>query len=199
MERGAREKSRSPDEDRIRLWTIQSERAWEVLQRDGVLRADGRYSDSGFRTAYRWMIAEMTKRVPGYSGRFPLWAWHTPKPDLRHTAHVPRGQCAVRIECLLPRAEVLLSDFDGWHFVLNRLPFTWTKREDDAWDQRLSLPYQLLSSELRSEVERSWERAFELRRPRGSRAWLGNLDAIQATFAELRMEDVVRVTPFVGR
>lgn len=186
--------------DRVRLWTIQSVRAWEMLQRNGVLRADGRrISFSDFRPAYHWMMAQMRARVPGYGGRYLIWAWQHQQPDLRYAEHVPRGTRAVRLECMLPRDRVLLSDFDGWHFVLNRTPFTWNAREDRWWERRLAgVSYSALAPDLRAEVERTWERIFELRRPRGSRVWLGSLE-VQATFEELSLHEVVRATPFVGR
>lgn len=64
-------------------------------------------------------MEQMGGRIPAYSGGLPIWFWFSPKPDLRHRAHLPRGEQAVRLELELPRETVLLSDFDTWHCVLN--------------------------------------------------------------------------------
>jgi len=85
----------------------------ECLQRRGVIRGDGRRVCHHFRPAYKWLTGQMHRRVPGYSGAFPVWFWFSPKPDLRQSALLARGERGLRIELELPREVVLLSDFEN--------------------------------------------------------------------------------------
>lgn len=109
----------------MRLWTIQDPRVWEVLRETGHFRADGRRVYKWFRPAYRWMVGQMERRLPGYhKGRYPVWAWHTPKPDMRMSSYrLPPGEEGVRLTLEIPDEEaavrVLRSGFEDWHSPLN--------------------------------------------------------------------------------
>jgi hypothetical protein len=78
----------------------------------------------------------------------PVWAWvqyngeARPRPDLRRTAHLPRGTRGVRLELVLPASCVLLSDFDLWHYVLNDgpIPVAGSARGKN-WDKVFDLDY----------------------------------------------------------
>lgn len=84
-----------------------------------------------FRPAYRWLMSQMKERVAGCRGLWPIWFWHSPKPDLRHSAHLPRGERGVRLELELPRDRTLLLDFETWHAVLNRWHLSQSQRESE--------------------------------------------------------------------
>lgn len=100
----------------MRLWTIQTEQAFRLFKRCGVLRGDGRRVDKDFRRAYAWMAEQMSQRLgrpPGRS-RAPVWAWkvwssRSFKPDLRSSGLLPRGEAGVRIEFEVSPETVLLS------------------------------------------------------------------------------------------
>jgi hypothetical protein len=127
------------------LWTVQTREVWEEFQRKGVLRAEGRRVIPEFREAYQWLMEQMKERLPGYSGRYPLWAWYHPKPDLRYAGLLPRGTRGVRIEFVAPVDRILLSDFDAWHAVLNKGFLALDEAEDEAFDRLLpdrGTPYQ---------------------------------------------------------
>ena len=155
--------------DTIRAWTIQSEAAWQAFQGRRVLRADGRRVFRHFRPAYAWLMAQMKRRLAGSTGRYPIWFWHLPKPDLRRRAILPRGERGVRIELELPRERVLLFDFETWHCVLNRWGLSLSLRESRDWDRKIKGFDQhqaLLPPPLEAELQASWERVFDLDRPR---------------------------------
>ncbi len=99
----------------VRVWTIQRPSWWRTLQQRGLIHADGRRLCHDFRPAYNWMMGQMYRRIPGYTGAYPVWFWYSPKPDLRHSGHLARGERGLRIELELPRSIVLLSDFETWH------------------------------------------------------------------------------------
>lgn len=189
----------------MRLWTLQSWRAWEVFQQRGVLRADGRRAWRDLRFHYRWMMTQMAERIPGYTGRFPIWAWHDPKPDLRATHYFSGGQRVVRIEFVVPDERGLLSDFETWHIPLNwgYLSDACNEAELDAdwdwWEERSGgARWEELSPELQSEVMQSWKRIFDL-------DWIHSCPGIhgglgtQAVLEEVWMSEVVKATPFTAR
>lgn len=68
----------------------------------------------------------MAKRIssPPFGVNYPIWAWHlwegsSNRPDMRKSSYAPRGTPIVRIKLDIPENEILLSDFDLWHYVLN--------------------------------------------------------------------------------
>jgi hypothetical protein len=185
----------------IRAWTIQRTACWEQFQKRGILRGDGRRVDPYFRPAYRWLITQMGRRLPGCEGVYPVWFWYSPKPDLRHGAHLSRGERGVRIELELPRARVLLLDFETWHCVLNRWHLSCSGRESREWDRktkgfdrfRVHLP-PVLEAELRS----TWERVFDFELLRRAKMW-GPIDKIQGVTDYILSEEVRHVKQFIGR
>ena len=190
------------------LWTIQSRAAWMSLRRTGRLRGDGRRCWRFNRPAYQWMAEQMVRRGVLRPGRFPIWAWRTPKPDLRHRALLPPGTKGVRIELDVSPARVLLSEFDAWHCVLNRGFLPLSDREDDAFDRRCErrtgkpIPrWKDLPDDLRAVTRQSWERIFELERLQDSAIWHAGRHwrYVQATIAEIRLADVIRAVGFVSR
>lgn len=58
------------------IWTIQNIAAWEQLQREGLLRGDGRRVPLFLCTAYRWMSDQMQTRLATKHALFPLWGWY---------------------------------------------------------------------------------------------------------------------------
>lgn len=108
----------------MRVWTIQSVPAFRRLKKSGILFADGRRCWRCFRPAYRWMMAEMSERLPRYNGRHPLWLWvrwlpESPKPDLRSTGHAWPGTRCVRLELEISAESIVQFDHDLWHIPLN--------------------------------------------------------------------------------
>jgi hypothetical protein len=191
------------------LWTIQDMAAWERLQRDGVLRGNGRRVPVYHRHAYQWMAAQMRLRLPPPHARFPLWGWYRwrgirrCRPDLRASGHLAKGLPGVRIELELPEDRVLLSDFDAWHCVLNRCFLSLREQEEEVFTKELERtgvqqgwPYP---EPFRSQVVSSWQRIFDLEA--GDPEWWGPLSerSIQATFWELSLSQIRRVDTFTAR
>lgn len=179
----------------IRVWTIQHADCWERLQPDGLLRGDGRHVWPEFRCAYRWLMRQMADRIPDYGGGYPVWFWHSPKPDLRHAAHLQRGAHGVRIEAELPAGRVLLLDFDAWHCVLNHGPLSLTWREDRNWDKRMA---HLLPGACEKELRGTWERVFDLDALNRSTLWRP-VRYIQGIVEYIRLNEIVRIDRFTAR
>jgi hypothetical protein len=191
------------------LWTIQDMRAWERLRREGVLRGDGRRVSPYYRHAYGWMSDQMRLRLPPHCASFPLWGWYRwqgrrqCRPDLRASGHLAKGVPGVRIELELSEESVLLSDFNGWHCVLNRHFLSINEQEDEAVARELERagvewrwPYP---EPFHARVVSSWQRIFDLEA--GDAEWCGPLSerSIQATFWELTISQIRRVDIFRAR
>ena len=193
----------------MRIWTIQPADLYEKLKAKKVLFADGRRCYDHFRPAYSWMIDQMRRRLPPSRARFPWWGWYRwsgkdrAKPDLRAGGHLPKGIRGVRIELDIDPEEVLLSDFSDWHFPLNNFFLPLDETEDERFEQEEKRTRFTFSgartSPLQSVVFASWERIFDLSRE--CRDWRGRFRAtdVQATFWELRIEDVRDVTFYTDR
>ena len=203
----------------VTLWTIQHPGAWADLQNIGVYRADPDHQDEDFRDiSYPWMKEQFKKRVPEARGLTLIWAWKTPKPDLRsHRWFYPKGMEMVRIEFEAPEDLILVSDYDMWHNVLNRFFVPLCREEEEHhWNGRDTLLDTLLDQGLsrRDAHERvrkhfsektheSWERIFDLEAMSKlmEDPYYGGSSSLpyhQVVFEELPLEWVKKVDHFKG-
>ena len=183
------------------IWTIQPEPFYEQLKIEKVFHCNPALTDEYFRKAYDWLAQQMAVRIgpPPDGILYPIWAWHTidgknQKPDLRRSEYKEYDAQPVCLELQIPDNQVLLSDYDAWHIVLyNGYYFDYTNDEEadiqDAWFD--SLP----PDEQTNVKTKSWEKIFDI--------YSQNADSeglyVQATFWELRLEQVVSVRHFKGR
>lgn len=173
----------------MKLWTIQTEQAYQSLLQKGTLIGDWRRVWKSFKPAYRWMCIRMEReniKLPGsekLEGKPPIWAWPT-KPDLRGRGHVSVGVKAVRIEFNAPDSLCLASNFEAWHFVLNNwyLPQEGEDQAGGGEDE-----YYLL------DIRESWKRIFQ---PEKLKQFSPNQ---QVCLPYVKREWIVRTTDFVGR
>lgn len=116
----------------------------------------------------------------------------------------PVGGTGVRIALDVPDELVLLSDFEMWHYPLNRWYLPRSEEDDKLFERELAaegfrvpLP-DILPDQLRVKMEKSWENIFDLEfywedlnRPREEKS-------IQATTWEIRLEWVIKLEMFNG-
>ncbi len=187
------------------LWTIQPEEVWRILRRESVYRCNpdkATHLNNGwdFDASYDWMVAQMEKRIGKRSDgvTYPIWAWHTynwkhKKPDLR-TAWF-RGRYGVQtcIEIEVPDKDVLLSDEENWHYVLNDWYFSKAKSKEDYNSDEAE--YDAMSEDEQLKMkEKSWERIFDV--DPIETEWHRQGCYVQAVFWELRLSQVRKVTWF---
>ncbi len=180
------------------MWTIQNAVAWDELERNGLLRANPDCAERDFLPAYEWMAERLAELVPPPPGCvLPLWAWfrwqgeRRRRPDLRAAGHLPPGERGVRIAFSIPASDVLLSDFDAWHAVLNRHPYI----PDDEDHEAVMKHYEALKGRDKQEfLERSWRGIFL----KPGEQWPEEA-SIQGVFWELRRDQVEETTPFRAR
>ena len=95
--------------------TALSVTAWATLQRQGWVSPLADQVAPEFRHEYDWMRWRMHARIPGYTGGYPMWFWLN-----RAGIQGSFGEAnQVLVTARIPRAQVLVSDFEGWHAVLN--------------------------------------------------------------------------------
>lgn len=182
----------------LTLWTIRHRDEFDMLMHDGVLRTDAEHIDKDFRSAYQWMGNQLAKKVePPLGCVYPLWAWwhwqgsQRPMPDLRSGAHLPKGTLGVRIKFTIELSEVLLSDFDAWHAVLNNHYYA---TDDTDYNRYLQLITEKSDKEINKINEQSWKNIF-----------IHNLQevdtsiSIQAVFWELHRSQISDVKYFIAR
>jgi len=178
----------------MRLWTFQPETVYDILIQDGVFHCDEAKSENiveyGFDKAYGWLAAEMKKRIgaPPRGIKYPIWAWHTinwkhSKPDLRmREFYFSEPMLCIEIE--MPDNEVLLSNEDSWHIVLND---SYYSDSEEDWENYESFP--LLKQEKTKDA--SWRKIFDI--VPYENEWVCKGRYIQATFWELKKESIVSV------
>ena len=138
------------------VWTHQPLSLYEKLLVRGVIHCDPDHEEFGkdYVTAYKWIAKQMEYRIgkPPKNVRYPFWAWALldgnpiKKPDLRRSEFNNSGTVGeqVLIELEIPDTDVLLSDEENWHYVLNNwyLQNKNGEVEADMWFDNLSADEQ---------------------------------------------------------
>lgn len=188
----------------MRLWTIQPEEVYQMIMLKGYYRCDGRKIDKFFRQSYKWLSSEMKEKIgkPPQNTVFPVWAWHTrdfkrKKPDLRSSEYGRTGEKLVCIEIEIPDDEVLLTDFDAWHFVLNNWYLNTECWDEETWDKDEEWLQNLSKEERDIEIKKSWQGIYDLT-PKDT-SWMCRGKWIQATFWQLKKEQIIKVQHFTCR
>lgn len=199
---------------KLKLWIIQDEKAWNELQKKGILTAKLEFIDPDFKDGYDWMKTQMNNRLgkPTFSNQYPIWAWYQAKdinhrkPDLRESGYLPKGTVGYRIEFEKEIENVLLSDFYLWdNSPLYHKVYIGNSESDELqFESALNklgenITYNTLPIDLKNKVEKSWENIFDLHFTTEDFNFPFERKKIQATFWELKMSDVIKVDKFKSR
>ena len=181
------------------LWTIQPLPIYEMIQQTGVYRCDpAQCSMPEFTEQYDWLAAKMAERIgpPPEGVKYPVWAWHTKngkrkKLDLRHErwSNGLDGKPHICLEIDIPDRQVLLSDFEN--LPLNNGLISETEEEYIAQESYYN---SLTSEQQKAYRDWNWERVFDVCPFEND--WIRRGDWIQATFWELRKEQIRAVRFF---
>ncbi len=153
----------------MKFWTIRRAEELEAFQHDGVLRTDAAQVDPDFRAAYDWMRQQLNVQIgpPPLGVIYPIWVWRywqgttRARPDLRTKCLLPRGALGVRLELDLPAESVLLSNFDGWHAVLNNHYYTLNDEEYEHFEKSIGQQGKNHPDFIAMKMD-SWQRIFDL-------------------------------------
>ena len=185
------------------LWTIQPVEVYDLIQETGVYHCDFTKSMlSDCQDQYDWLVQEMKDRIgdPPRGVSYPVWAWYMwegdrKKPDLRRErwGNGWKGERFVCMEIDVPEDRIVLSDFDSWSIILLHGLLSDSEEED----ARLENEYNSLSEkDKKAYRDKNWEGAFDLTFVDND--WMHRGDSIQATFWELRKEDIRKIWFFTA-
>ncbi|MDQ1146528.1 hypothetical protein QE429_003355 [Bacillus sp. SORGH_AS 510] len=166
-------------------WTIQTIDAWENAKQLGFLSGDPNKIWPEFSDAYNWMMQQMKKKIPKYTGEYPIWLW-TEKPDLRRYGHLNKGERGVLLKVEIEDSRLLLSDFMAWHSVIYNTYFFIDEDED-----------HLFYTSNRTAIEESWQRIFDLEFLEQNSNW-GDV-RIQGVTGKLTLDEISIVREFIAR
>lgn len=181
------------------MWTIQPYSVYQQLNKNGVFYCDpskaDNLKDTDFKLAYQWMIKQMKRKIslPPQNVKTPLWAWyrssdyHHKRPDFRWVRDYPDEVC---IEFNIPEGQVLLSDFEAWHFVLNNWYYSSATSEKE-WEQGEHWFDSLTKNKQQRVKEKSWQRIFDITPRCGE--WTKNGDVVQGCFWLMKKNQVKKV------
>ncbi|WP_286078073.1 DUF3841 domain-containing protein [Thomasclavelia cocleata] len=188
------------------LWTIQPPEVYDLIMKKGYYACEADKSECleemGFKEAYDWLVKKMHEKIgeAPLNIKYPVWAWHTwnwnrKKPDLR-CPHAQRGRELVCMEIEIPDEDVVLTDFDSWHYVLNKWHHNYATN-DEEWDAQDAWFESLPPDEKKRELEKSWENIFNLEKIDND--WTMQGAYIQATFWKLSKSQIRKVQYFKSR
>lgn len=189
----------------MRLWSIQTVKAYEELSNKGVLYTDETLSmaheEPIFEVAYRYMMKQFAFRLNIKISNYPVWSWYwydgkaKPKPYLRYKGYDKPGTKLVRITLDVPDNEVLLSDFNLFHCVLNDWYIPKNEQDLETYDSRCMTDKEICKLKLDS-----WGLIFDLERE-DDNFMFGKKEnkSIQAITACIKLEQVKKVDYFIAK
>ncbi len=199
----------------MKLWTIQPIEWYEALLDMKIIYGDKKLiEEADFNLdAYHWMMQQMDKciGVRPFPDCYPVWAWYQyndakrKKPDLRRCAHLQKGLKGVRIEIEKNDKNILLSDFDLWHFPLNQWNISDNEEEDNAFDKMLeeeegeNARFSHLPSTIKKQIVKTWDKIFDMDYSEEYATLPKECKSIQATFWTLSVDEIVKVEYFTAR
>jgi hypothetical protein len=101
----------------VEIWSMQQADAVKQLRTEGSLTGNpdfafsGAYDQPGKKPAYRWLQAQMKKRLVGYGGELPVWCLF-----VRPTSSKRKGDRLLRLE--IPKSRMLISFYKPWSELL---------------------------------------------------------------------------------
>lgn len=186
--------------EKMTLQIVMSSEARNALHKNGrISGCRDRIHFKDWVGPYEWIAAQMIEKVgsPEGSEAWPLWAWYK-KPDCED--EVEEDDLWL-LTFVADNDQVVLSDFETWHYALNGWYLPDLASEDEglaegeAFDEDLEgagidwfqRPYP---APYWDRVQASWQRIFDI----GEK-----VDAVQATFWELGLEQIIAERPYARR
>lgn len=139
-----------------------------------------------FDRPYKWMVEQMAKRIPNFSGEYPVWAW-VKRPDTR-IKHIKHHLDDVLISAQVDRKRILLSCFDLWHSALNNSGIFLT---EDEWISKDD-------TQCRDEKEKSWELMFDMSEKTAllAKNWWSYRKCVQACIDRVYKDEIINIRTY---
>lgn len=178
----------------MRVWTFQPIGTCSKILSGESYITDESLIDSSFATAYNWLSAQMENKI-GTKPKgvdYPIWAWYTydgvnKKPDRRRMLFSCYKNCEL-LELEIPDSDVVLSDYDSWHYVLNDMWFDDSHNEAE-WEELHNWYDSLPNNEQQKLKIASWQKVFDTSIV--NTAWMKQGLDVQATFWEIKPEHLI--------
>ena len=154
---------------RVEAWTDQHPAVLDRLRSTGRYHADGRRVPKSLRPALWWLRNEMRSRVPGATGRPPIWSMVVPMVtrvdvcdwsctrygNLCSKLHITPGKDWLQLS--VPANRTLVSDFDLWNRFVVQYRYV-PENDDDAdrWDRRVRRVLKVGRAEPTPTVSAGW-------------------------------------------
>lgn len=169
----------------MRVWTILNQEQYDYLLENSEYIADPK--QAMFPEAYKWLSKKMEEIIKKpQEVTYPTWVWYKSgksyKPDLRFSGYAERGTICYLLELEVNADEILLSDFDYWHFVLNK--------------------WKIANEEEKITMEESWNRIFDLNfcLEEDEEYYLNkDLKMIQGNIWKIKTEQIKSVRKFIAK
>lgn len=178
----------------MKLVTFQTEAAFNKLQRKGYLIGTKKYIIPDFLKAYDWLRKQMNDKIgpSPLPDQYPIWAWYQGEDFDNLEARceeIEIGHRGVRLEIEIDEKQVLLSDFETWHMVLNNSYLAISEEDYDRFEDESKV-----NSDTTDRIEKSWERIFDLDQIVDEN-WISPKEkkTIQATFWKLELNQIKNV------
>jgi hypothetical protein len=189
------------------VYSIQPKEIYDSIMETGEFITDINKSDNlDFRRSYLWMAEKMNEKIANPRHvEFPIWAWYRwarkeKRPNLNYNLFGYTGNtkehCLLTLE--IPDEDVVLSDYEAWHYVLNNTYFDNSKSESE-WKQLVQDFWKLPPEERNQVKDESWNHIFDIDIYTNPSGWSHQGYYVQATFWILKKEYIKDVTFFHGR
>lgn len=193
----------------MKLWTIQPKEIYDYTMKNGIFITDieKSYWYQDLKDAYNWYIKKMIEKISKPDNVIlPIWAWYRwngkeKKPDLRYNRFKETGdnELYALITLEVPDSEVLLSEYDNWHCVLNNSYLDTESNNEKEWDRIHDWLESLDNCEYERNIVESWDKIFNVELIKDPTNWRNNGFDVQATFWILKKEYIKDVQFFRGK
>ena len=183
----------------MHLFTEQPLTVWQIIQAKHYYHTDPNnldvmtHLDQSFADAYEWLINQFSQRIPKTNqATIPIWWWldNGVRPK-KFQENMPPKPIKIIIEANYPDNQVLLSDFEKWHYVLNKwyLPKDINNDSEDYYDQIDQWFDNLSQQEQQIQMQKSWQRIFDLNGqwPIQANTWSINLANITKVYTKTKI------------
>lgn len=185
----------------MRLWSVQTENVYNTVMKTGYCIVDERKAeclydndgklDESFKRSYDWLVDRMTEKIGKPDNVvLPWWAYYKSEGirDLKLenlNYYGTPGKEYILLELEVPDEEVVLSDLDAWHFVLNNWWLDGSLSEEE-WEKNNRWIETLKPDERQKVKNESWNRIFDIEPFEND--WMAKGQSVQATFWILKKE-----------
>lgn len=178
--------------ENMKVYSVQRIEAYKQMCEVGYLEGNKKFVWEPFSKPYKWMMSQMKSRIPNYNeDSYPIWVWKR-RVNRNEKSLFKKGTRGVILTLVIPDEQILWSDFDSWHMILNNSPVVDNESE---WEE-------YLKDKENYPVEETWMKIFDFDYLKnGDKEWHGefNEDWIQGVTPRITMEQVKKVTRFIAK